>query len=236
MITREIEYFDGALRCLGYVAYEEENCPKPGLLIAPYWAGRDDFMKEKAHDMARLGYVAFALDLYGNAHIGLTTEERMQLMTPFMQDRGVLKRRLFAALKAISELPQVASQKIAIMGYCLGGLCALDLMRSGADICGAISIHGLLSPSGLPSMPMKGTALVLHGAEDPMVSQEEIQQFQKEFTQAGVDWEMSIYGHAKHAFSMPEANDLVLGAVYNARADARAKFRIEHFLSEIFSS
>jgi dienelactone hydrolase len=121
------------------------------------------------------------------------------------------------------------------MGYCFGGLCALDLARSGADIRGAVSFHGLFVPPGLPKQPIKARVLALHGYADPMVPPQQVLDFATEMTEAKVDWQLHAYGGVLHAFTVPEANDLNLGALYDARAARRSWQAMVDFYAEIFA-
>ena len=125
---------------------------------------------------------------------------------------------------------------MAVIGYCFGGLCALDLARSGCPVAATVSFHGLLSsPDSLATEPIPGKVLVLHGHLDPMVSQEEITSLKKELTTAGADWQLSVYGRALHAFTNPEANDPDFGTVYDAATDRRSWQALEHLLTESFA-
>jgi dienelactone hydrolase len=207
---------------------------RPAVLVAHAWAGRDDFVIGKAKALAGLGYAAFALDNYGKGVLGANNEENSALIGPFMGDRALLRDRLRAGLQTLRAQPGVDPERIAIMGYCFGGLCALDLARSGADIRGAISFHGLLLPNGLDPQPIKARVLALHGYADPMVPPEQVVAFGKEMTDAGVDWQLHAYGGVLHAFTVPEANDPGFGTVYNASAERRSWRALVDFLEEIF--
>jgi dienelactone hydrolase len=220
----------------GYLAYDPAiNTPRPAILIAPDWSGLNEFAKEKAQQLAQMGYVAFALDMYGAGKVGLSNDEKAELMQPLIQDRTLLLARMQAALSTVSEMATVDNQKIAAIGFCFGGLCALDLARSGAEIKGVVSFHGLLNaPESLPTSPIKAKVLALHGYADPMVPPEQINQFANEMTRAQADWQIHMYGNTQHAFTNPAANDTQLGTVYNARAEQRAWLTTQNFLQEIF--
>ena len=208
---------------------------RPAVLVSHAWAGRDDFAIARAKALAELGYAAFALDNYGKGVLGANNEENSNLIGPFMADRALLRDRLLAGLQTLRAQPGVDPDRIAIMGYCFGGLCALDLARSGADIRGAISIHGLLLPNGLDPRPIKARVLALHGYADPMVPPEQVVAFGKEMSDAGVDWQLHAYGGVLHAFTVPEANDPGFGTVYNAGAERRSWRALVDFLEEIFA-
>lgn len=220
----------------GFLAYnEQDKKARPAVLVAHDWSGRNDFAREKAKMLADLGYVGFALDMYGSGRTGETTEEKKALMNPLATDRQFLRERILAGFEAIKMIPQVNPQKIAAIGFCFGGLCVLDLARSGADIKGVVSFHGLLDkPDTLKSEKITAKVLVLHGYDDPMVRPDQVNEFCEEMTEAQVDWQVHQYGHAKHAFANPQAHDHQLGTVYNPLAEKRSLQSMKNFLQEIF--
>jgi len=231
-----VEYTHGKTLLEGFFACDDASAaPKPGVLIAHAWGGRTEFVIEKAKELAALGYAAFALDNYGKGVLGSGPEENSKLMAPFLEDRGLLRDRLTAGLDALKRQSGVDPSRLAIMGYCFGGLCALDLARSGADIRGAVSFHGLLMPPGLEQRPVKAKVLALHGYADPMVPPQQVLDFGTEMTEAGVDWQLHAYGGVLHGFTMPEANDLKLGALYDASAARRSWQAMLDFFQEIFA-
>jgi len=154
-------------------------------------------------------------------------------MTPFMKDRALLRRRLAAGLTAVQGLPIVDAKRVAIMGFCFGGLCALDLARSDADIRGAVSFHGMLKPSGLTEPKVRAKVLMLHGYDDPLAPPEDVLAVAKEFTAAGADWQLHAYGQTVHAFTNPAANNRAGGMQYDEAADRRSWHALEEFLAEV---
>ena len=233
MKTEEINYSHDQKNFIGYVAYPERD-KAPLILIAPSWAGRDEFVKDKAENLAREGYVAMAVDMYGDAKVGSSTEENQSLMTPLIEDRDRLKGIIKSALDAGRQLEAVEASNVAAIGYCFGGLVVLDLARSGSDVNGVVSFHGLLMDSKISEEGIRSKILVLHGERDPMVPLEMIDGFQKEMTQAGADWQLHSYGNAYHAFTNKEANDPDLGTEYNQDADRRSWQSMMNFFQEIF--
>jgi dienelactone hydrolase len=230
---QEIQYRDGDINCAGFLCYDAARPgPLPAVLISHAWGGRDEFVKRKARRLAWHGYAAFALDMYGDAKQGSTTEECQALIAPFMADRSVLARRIGAALTTVRGLSQVDGKRVAAMGFCFGGLCVLDLARSGADVRGVASFHGLLGPSGLPSKPITSKVLVMHGYDDPMAPPDQVLALAKELTAAGADWQLHAYGQTVHAFTNPDANNPAFGTVYNAEADRRSWKTLISFLEE----
>ncbi len=232
--TDEVTYRDEDTVCKGFVAYEDGNASsQPAVLISHMAGGREEFVESKARELAVLGYVGFALDMYGENRRGATLEEGRALMKPLLDDRTLLARRIRAALSALRALPQVDTKRIAALGYCFGGLCVLDLARSGADIRGVISMHGLLKPSYLEAQRISAKILVLHGHDDPLAPPEDVRVFQEEMTAAGADWQMHIYGGTQHAFTNPKASNAAAGLVYNPVAERRAWISLVAFLSEV---
>ena len=236
MHTSNYIYHHGEQELHGFLAYDDtiEN-PRPVVLVAPDWSGRNEFACNKAKKLAELGYIGFALDVYGNGRLGSTNDEKMALMQPLVSDRGMLRARLRAAYDAVIAMSEVDDNKVAIIGFCFGGLCALDLARSGADLKGVVSFHGLLNkPEHLKSEEIKAKILALHGYDDPMVKPEQVNQFCDEMTKAKVDWQVHMYGHVQHAFTNPQANDVQLGLMHNAVAASRSWLSMKAFLQEIF--
>ena len=216
-----------------FAASEKEN--SPCVLIAHTWAGRDKFVEDKAEELAKLGFNAFAVDMYGEGKVGTSNEENQSMMQPLLDDRNKLAEIISAAYTAVCNIPRVDNSKIAIMGYCFGGLVSLDLARTGADIKGAVSFHGFLAGSEeLENAPIKSKILALHGNLDPMVGDDQVQAFSKEMDEKKVDWQFHAFGNAMHSFTNPEANDPSFGTVYSREADQRSWKMLVDFLEEIF--
>jgi len=234
IVEQIVEYADAGTACKGFLAFDDSRPgPLPAVMISHAWGGRQEVFDQKARDLARLGYAAFALDMYGAGRTATTTEQCSALMQPFMADRAMLSRRINAALSAVTALPQVDARRVAAMGYCFGGLCVLDLARSGAPVRGVASIHGLLKPTGLQPATIGAKVLVLHGHDDPMAPVEDVIAFEKEMTDAGVDWQLHAYGGTKHAFTDPRADNPALGLKYNPDAERRAYVALLNFLEEV---
>lgn len=236
MYTKNIDYHDGDAILEAFVAYDDKTTGKrPAVLVAHDWSGRNDFAQDKARKLAELGYVGFALDMFGKGILGSSKEEKSKLIQPFVEERSKLQKRILAALNTLKTQEQVDTSKIAAIGFCFGGMCVLDLARSGADIRGVVSFHGLLFPLGLEAKEsIKAKVLVLHGYEDPLAPKDQVAAFEKEMTQARADWQLHMYGGALHAFTNPAANDRDFGTVYNALADKRSWMEMKNFFDEIF--
>jgi dienelactone hydrolase len=235
--TTKIEYVDKNIALEGYCALDgSKPGKKPAVLVVHDWSGRNDFACQKAEQLAELGYVGFAIDMYGNGQVAKTNEEKKALMMPLIDDRALLKRRILAALDTLQKLDAVNTARIAVMGFCFGGLCALDLARSGAEIRGAISFHGQLkAPENLPHKKIRAKVLVLHGHDDPGVPPAQVAAFADEMTAAEVDWQVHVYGNTQHAFTNPNAHDPNNGLMYNPVADKRSWLSARDFLAEIFA-
>jgi len=238
IISNTVGYLDGETLLEGFFAYDDAiEGRRPAVMINHAWAGRNAFVEEKAVRLAELGYFAFAVDMYGKGILGQNNDESARLMQPFIDDRGLVLQRMQAALYAVRLLPWVDDKNIAAIGFCFGGLCVLDLARSNADIKGVVSFHGLLvAPDNETQNPaIKAKVLVLNGADDPMVSSDQLMALQQELTLASADWQVHTYGHTMHAFTNPVANDPDFGTVYQADSDKRSWFAMEYFLSEVFA-
>lgn len=237
IVSNTVAYMDGDVVLEAFFAFDDSlSGRRPAVLINHTWVGRDDFVAEKAKKLAALGYVGFAVDMYGKGVLGSDREENMRLMQPFMTDRAMLQQRMKAALATVKLMPWVDDSKIASIGFCFGGLCSLDLARTGIDIKGVVSFHGLLdAPGNTQGNAITAKVLVLHGRDDPMNPAEQVLAFEREMTEAGADWQLHTYGHTMHAFTNPLANDPAFGTVYQPSADRRSWIAMQNFLAEIFA-
>ncbi len=236
MKIEDVKYTHNGKTLLGYMAYKESNLKIPAVLVSHAWGGRDEFACKKAEYLAELGYLGFALDMYGDAKTGKNTQENSNLMSPFIQDRQLLLDRILMAYEKVKSLPMVDTTKIGAIGFCFGGLCVLDLARSGTGLKGVVSFHGLLNrPEKIDRKPINARVLALHGYEDPMGTPSKALEFMEEMTSLKADWQMHIYGNAKHAFTNPSANDPNLGLIYNKLVEDRALISMKNFFQEIFA-
>lgn len=220
----------------GFIAYDENSSKsRPAVIVVHDWTGSNEFARNKAEMLAEMGYLGFALDMYGEGRTGNTNEEKMALMNPLITDRIKLKNRVKAAFDTVAAMPEVDENRIAIIGFCFGGLCALDFARSGADLKGVVSFHGLLKkPEHVKPEAIKAKILVLHGYNDPMVSPADVNNFCQEMTEANVDWQVQMYGRVQHSFTNPQAHDENLGLMYNDLAAKRSWQAMSNFLQELF--
>ncbi|MEM6257490.1 MAG: dienelactone hydrolase family protein [Planctomycetota bacterium] len=228
--TREVVYEDGGTRLVAYLAWDDalvkvdQAGAAAGVLLVHQWMGLTDYEKGRARQLAELGYVAFALDIYGEANRPSDRREAGQMAGKFKSDRQLFRKRLNLGLEQLVALPFVNGQRVAAIGYCFGGTGVLELARSGADVAGVVSFHGGLDSAGPDSgKDITAKVLICHGADDPYVPQEGIDAMVEEFNANEVDWQMISYSGAVHSFTQPMAgNDPNSGARYNAAADARS--------------
>ncbi len=223
--TKALEYRQGHTALRGYLAYDDSFPHKrPGVLVFHEWWGLNDYAKGRAKQLARLGYVALAADMYGGGRRAATARAAGAMAAPLKKDRKLMRARAQAALKVLQEHPLVDGEKLAAIGFCFGGTAALELARSGAELAAVVSFHGNLdTPDAADAGKIKARVLVLHGGDDPHVPAAEVAAFQKEMRNAGVDWQMITYGGAVHAFTNPAAGDKPsTGAAYHQRAARRA--------------
>jgi dienelactone hydrolase len=233
--TKTVEYKDGDVVLEGYAAWDDAHKgPRPAVLVFHEWWGHGPYVRKRADMLAQMGYVAFAVDMYGKGVKAKNHEEAGKLAGTQFADRAMMRRRATAGLEAMKKLPGVDAGRIAAIGYCFGGAAVLELARMGTDIRGVASFHGALATPQPATVKPKAKILVLHGADDgntsPMVAG-----FMDEMKSVGADWELDIYGGAVHSFTVAEAgNDNSKGIAYNAEADARSWARLKTFLDEIF--
>jgi len=236
IVTKPVEYMDGKQKCIGYFAYDETVASaRPCVLVSHAWGGRDEFAEDKAIQMAAMGYVGFALDNYGDGALPETVEEKQGMMMPLKSDRKALLKRLKAGMKAAAALDEVDPDAMAMMGFCFGGLCTLDMARSGANLKAAISFHGLLDAPDLPKKKIKSKVLVCHGWDDPMAPPEHVSALGEELTKAKCDWQIQAYGQTTHAFMVPGADSGDGTLKYNADSERRAWNSTLELLEEVFA-
>ena len=237
MHTENVAYWDVDTELEGYLAYNAfEAGKRPAVLVAHAWGGQTDFERGKAEALAGLGYVGFALDMFGKGVVGSGPEENTKLIEPFVADRAMLRTRILAGLNTVRDLDMVDRGRIAAIGFCFGGLCVLDLARSDAKVLGVASFHGLLMPPGLDDNPdrVAPKVLVMHGDQDPFTPPDQVRSFQEEMTALGIDWQMLVFGGEVHAFAHKDAEDPALGNRYSERADRRSWAALCAFLDELF--
>ncbi|MEO5641383.1 MAG: dienelactone hydrolase family protein [Sphingomicrobium sp.] len=207
----------------------------PAVLVLPTVMGVSDLELEFAGRLNALGYHAMVGDLFGTATRGRDVQAMFAELHRLKGDRAALRRRLQALFQAMLGQAGVDTNKVAVIGYCFGGLCALDLARSGAALAAAASFHGLFDPPGLDPQPINTRVVAYHGWDDPMVPPEAVTALAKELSESGADWQIHGYGHVGHGFTNPHAGQIgIAGVAYNELAAKRSWASLEALLAEAF--
>jgi dienelactone hydrolase len=232
-----IEYRHGNAVLEGYLVYDDQMKGKrPGVIVVHEWYGLNDYARERTEQLADLGYTAFAIDMYGKGVRAKNVEEAAKLAGIYRSDRRLMRTRAAAGLDTLRRQPFVDTGRIAAIGYCFGGGTALELARSGAELSGVVSFHGNLdTPNPDDAKAIRARVLALHGADDPLVTPEQVHAFQGEMRNAALDWQMVIYGGAVNSFTNPASgSDPSRGIAYNEKADKRSWAAMRLFLDEMF--
>lgn len=235
--TQVIEYQQGDVVLEGYLAYDDAiKTRRPGVMVVHEWTGIGDYVRKRTEQLAQMGYVAFAADIYGKGIRPTNPKDAAAQASIYRGNRQLLRDRARAGLVVLQQNPLVDANRIAAIGYCFGGGTVLELARSGAPVAGVVSFHGNLdTPNRADARNIKGKVLVLHGAIDPIVPPSQVAAFEKEMNDAGVDWQLISYGGAVHSFTNPNAgNDKSKGLAYDALADRRSFAAMKLFFDEIF--
>lgn len=238
IITKEIEYKDGSVVLEGYLAYDDsKNNMRPGVMVIHEWNGLQKYVKQRAEQLAALGYTAFCVDIYGKGIRPLSTDESSRLAGIYRSDIKLMRRRAKAGLQELMKQPFVDIKKIAAIGYCFGGGVALELARSGENIKGVVSFHGNLdTPDPKDARNCKSKVLIFHGANDTYTSAQ-VPAVEKEMNDANVDWQLVTYGGAVHGFTnMANGDDSSKGLAYNKKADKRSWAAMRLFFDELFNN
>ncbi|MBW2430374.1 MAG: dienelactone hydrolase family protein [Desulfobacterales bacterium] len=236
VVSQNVEYKHEDIVLEGYLAYDDTAKGKrPGVLVVHEWWGLNDYVRMRVDKLAKLGYVAFALDMYGK---GIWTDQasKAQELSGHLRGKPIMRQRARAGLEILRKNERVDPTKIAAIGYCFGGTTVLELAYSGADIAGVVSFHGgLTTPKAEDMSRIKAKILVLHGANDAFIPPEKIAAFQEGVGKAGADWQMIYYGGAVHSFTNPAADKKnINGLAYSPSADERSWKHMQLFFDEIF--
>lgn len=241
IVTEEIEYTVNGEPFTGYLAYDGNiDGPRPGVLVVHEWWGHNAYARSRAEQLAKLGYTAIALDMYGAGKVADHPDNAMQFMQEAISNPEAVKQRFLAAKKLLQDQPTTNPAQIAAIGYCFGGGVVLNMARDGVDIDGVASFHGSLAPVNM-AQPGVVTArvLVMHGADDTLVPLEQVEAFKSEMDAAGVDYEFISYPGAKHSFTNPDSTAIGekynMPLAYNKEADEQSWRRLHAFLQSLWS-
>lgn len=241
VVGRTVEYGTESTDMQGFLAYDDQiSGPRPGVLVVHEWWGLNDYARERARQLAELGYTALAVDMYGDGKQARHPDEASEFANAVNSHWQEARARFDAALELLKSQDTTDPSHIAAIGYCFGGGVVLNMARAGVDLDGVVSFHGTLSTEH-PAQPgqVKARVLVLHGAEDPFVTDEQVARFKSEMENAGVDYRFIAYAGAKHSFTNPDADrygkrfDLPLA--YSAEADRKSWQEMRSFFDRIFS-
>jgi dienelactone hydrolase len=236
IVSKPVEYRHGDTALKGYLAYDEAKAGKrPGVLVVHEWWGLNDYVRSRVDQLARLGYVAFALDMYGK-DVWTTDPKKAKELMGHLQGSPLLRARANAGLEILRKDPRVDPRRIAAIGYCFGGTTVLELAFGGADVAGVASFHGGLTvPKPEDEGKLKAKVLVLHGADDNFISADAISAFQEALRKANADWQMVYFGGTVHSFTNPGADRVgIQGIAYHPKSDERSWSYMQVFFREIF--
>jgi dienelactone hydrolase len=237
VVTKTIEYTHEGVALQGYLAYDDaQQGSRPGVLVVPEWWGLNDYAKTRARQLADMGYVAFAADMYGGAKTTRDAKQAGEWSSAVGGKPGLLASRAKAGLDVLRKQSQTNGRHLAAIGFCFGGGAVLQLAYSGETLDGVVSFHGsLAAPDTAQQKQIKSSILVLHGAEDTFIKPQTIDDMRKGLDAAGADWYMVTYAHAVHAFTNPDADNYKLpGVGYNEKAARRSWDEMQRFFKEKF--
>jgi dienelactone hydrolase len=242
--VEHIKYTCGQTTLEGVLVYDAAATDKrPGVLVCPEWWGRNDYADNRAKQLAALGYVAFAIDMYGEGKTTTDPKQAGEWSGQVMRDPKEMRSRAGAGLKVLAESARVDSTKLAAVGYCMGGTVALELARSAQphteSLLAIVPFHAstIAAANAEDNKNIKGTVLVCHGQDDAFVRPEQIESFHKQMKDAGIDYAFVSFAGAVHAFTNPGADAFgVPGVKYNQKADRRSWSAMKDLFAEVFSS
>jgi dienelactone hydrolase len=238
VVTESVTYEHGKATLEGYLAYDDSiKARRPGVLVVHEWWGLNDYARKRAEQLAQMGYVAFALDMYGEGKSTIHPQEASEWVKQITSNVDFWGQRAFAGLKILEKDPRVDPNRLAAIGYCFGGSTVQQLAYMGANLKGVVSFHGsLIPPTEEQAKRVKAKILICHGAADPMTKPDVIESYIAVMDKMGLDWVMIIYGGAKHSFTNPDAGKAgVEGLQYSKSADHRSWRHMRDFFDEIFA-
>lgn len=237
MVQRDVKQRFNGQTLTHVLVHDGSGTPRPAVMIVPTVLGVSPLEIGFAEKLCALGYSAMVVDLYGRRFSMDERPAAKDAMDGLRADRAALRDVLVAVLAAVRELNEVDGERVVAIGYCFGGQCALDLARSGADVAGVASFHGLFEPPGLPPQPIRTRVIAFHGWDDPLAPPDSVEALAKELTEAGADWQIHAYGHTRHGFTNPNAAAAGMEAVrFNEVAARRSWQALTSFLAECFGA
>ncbi len=241
VVTQEVSYQSGDVALQGFLAYDNTLKRRPAVLVVHEWWGHNSYARIRAKMLAKLGYVAFALDMYGDGKVADHPDDAKKFMQEAMQDQSILKARFIAALNYVRQLDNVDQKSIAAIGYCFGGGVVLNMARQGVDLDGVVSFHGSLVSQHLASKDqVTAKVLVFHGGNDAFIPESQVISFEEEMTAANVDHEIVVYENVDHSFTNPDADDFAekynMPVSYDQDADHKSWAKMKVFLAELFGN
>lgn len=237
VLTRPVSYRHGDLELEGYLAYDDSiEGKRPAVLVVHEWWGLNDYVRKRVEQLAALGYVAFGLDMYGMGKVTEHLQQAAEWMKQVNSNVHLWQQRALAGLEVLKRDPKTDTARIAAVGYCFGGATVQQLAYSGAGVKGVVSFHGsLLPPTEDQAKGVKAKILICHGASDPFLGEGAVQNYVSAMERSGLDWQMIIYGGAKHSFTNPGADQVGMNALkYSKSADQRSWEHMKRFFAEIF--
>jgi dienelactone hydrolase len=236
MMRTRVSYLDEQLALEGYLVAPDSARALPGVLLVPSWLNVNQSICTRADRLAEMGYAAFVADLFGAGVRPGPPQSPMTVAGRFLDDRLRFRRRLSAGLNAFQQRPECNADCIAAIGYCIGGCGVLELARAAAPLRGVVSLHGILSaPIPAKARAVEAKVLVLHGDADPVAPAESVIDFQQEMWLAQANWQINIYGDAKHSFTGEGAvGDRTPEAGLHPQTEARSWQTSVEFLREVF--
>lgn len=233
-----LEYSDGDQKLIGQLIYKDKAAKnQPAIIVFPAFEGLSEFAINYAKQLADKGYVVFAADMYGDGKTSETIDGCIELITPFLKDRSLVRRRALLAHETLSKIDFIDNTKIGAIGFCFGGMCVLEAVRAGANIKAAVTAHGVLAKSDLPTEKISSSILILHGFKDPQVPPDSLKTFADEMEAENVDdWTFTFFGNGKHSFTDPKtgsfdaAKEKEMGREYNPIAAERTfRYAVDFF-------
>jgi dienelactone hydrolase len=234
--TKEISYKDGDTELTGLLAWDDAaDGKRPGVVVVHEWWGLNDYAKSRAEQLAGEGYVAFALDMYGDGKVTTHADEAGAWMKQIASNIETWARRAQLGLDVLKAQPQVDAGKIAAIGYCFGGATVMQMAYAGADVAAVVSFHGSLPPAPESVTSVKPRVLVAHGRDDAFIPKDRIAAFQDGLDRTGAKWEMTIYSGTRHGFTNPNAGDYGIDNIaYNETADKHSWAAMLRLFGEVF--